>query len=47
MVEPVILELAVNGATPRHRNRHVPRTPAEITEAHDYDVVARIICEEK
>ncbi len=33
MVEPVILELAVNGATPRHRNRHVPRTPAEITEA--------------
>ena len=30
---PVILELAVNGATPRHRNRHVPRTPAEITEA--------------
>ena len=33
MVEPVILELAVNGATPRHRNRHVPRTPAEIMEA--------------
>jgi 3-keto-5-aminohexanoate cleavage enzyme len=33
MVEPVIVELAVNGATPRHRNRHVPRTPAEITEA--------------
>jgi len=33
MAEPVILELAVNGATPRHRNRHVPRTPAEITEA--------------
>ena len=33
MVEPVILELAVNGTTPRHRNRHVPRTPAEITEA--------------
>ena len=33
MVEPVILELAVKGATPRHRNRHVPRTPAEITEA--------------
>jgi uncharacterized protein (DUF849 family) len=33
MVEPVILELAVNGATPRHRNRHVPRAPAEITEA--------------
>jgi uncharacterized protein (DUF849 family) len=23
----------VNGATPRHRNRHVPRTPDEITEA--------------
>ena len=33
MAEPVIVELAVNGATPRHRNRHVPRTPAEITEA--------------
>ena len=33
MVEPVILELAVNGATPRHRNQHVPRTPAEITDA--------------
>ena len=32
MTEPVIVELAVNGATPRHRNRHVPRTPAEITE---------------
>ena len=33
MAEPVILELAVNGATLRRRNRHVPRTPAEITEA--------------
>src|SRR5215467_3422772 len=33
MTEPVIVELAVNGATPRGRNRHVPRTPAEITEA--------------
>jgi uncharacterized protein (DUF849 family) len=33
MARPVIVELAVNGATPRHRNRHVPRTPAEITEA--------------
>ena len=33
MVEPLIVELAVNGATPRHRNRHVPRTPTEITEA--------------
>lgn len=32
MPEPVILELAVNGATPRHRNRHVPREPAEIAE---------------
>ena len=28
----MILELAVNGSTPRSRNRHVPRTPAEITE---------------
>jgi 3-keto-5-aminohexanoate cleavage enzyme len=33
MTGPVIVELAVNGATPRHRNRHVPRTPAEITAA--------------
>ncbi len=30
MTTPVILELAVNGATPRSRNRHVPRTPEEI-----------------
>jgi uncharacterized protein (DUF849 family) len=29
---PVIIEVAVNGATPRSRNPHVPRTPAEITE---------------
>jgi len=32
MAEPVILELAVNGATPRRRNRHVPR-PATIAQA--------------
>jgi len=32
MSPPVILELALNGATPRSRNRHVPRTPAEIAE---------------
>lgn len=32
MTSPVIVELAVNGATPRSRNRHVPRTPAEIAE---------------
>jgi uncharacterized protein (DUF849 family) len=32
MAEPV-MELAVNGATSRRRNRHVPRTPAEITHA--------------
>lgn len=30
---PVIVELAVNGATPRSTNPHVPRTPAEITAA--------------
>jgi 3-keto-5-aminohexanoate cleavage enzyme len=30
---PVIIELAVNGSTPRSVNPHVPRTPAEITEA--------------
>ena len=30
MTAPVILELALNGATPRSRDRHVPRTPAEI-----------------
>jgi 3-keto-5-aminohexanoate cleavage enzyme len=29
-VEPVIIECAVNGATPRHRNPHVPITPDEI-----------------
>lgn len=33
MPGPVILELAVNGATTRERNPHVPRTPAEITAA--------------
>jgi hypothetical protein len=32
MPDPVILELAVNGATPRSRNRHVPRDPGEIAE---------------
>ena len=32
MPEPVILELAVNGATPRSRNRNVPRDPGEIAE---------------
>jgi uncharacterized protein (DUF849 family) len=32
MSTPVILELALNGTTPRSRNRHVPRTPAEIAE---------------
>ena len=32
MTGPVILELALNGATPRSRNRHVPRMPAEIAE---------------
>lgn len=30
MVEPVIIEAAVNGGTPRRRNPNVPRTPAEI-----------------
>ena len=32
MPDPVILELAVNGSTPRSRNRHVPRDPGEIAE---------------
>jgi uncharacterized protein (DUF849 family) len=32
MTSPVIVELALNGPTPRSRNRHVPRTPAEIAE---------------
>ena len=32
MPDPVIMELAVNGATPRRRNRHVPRDPDEIAE---------------
>lgn len=33
MPDPVILELAVNGATPRSRNRHVLRAPGEIALA--------------
>ena len=32
MADPVIVELAVNGATPRRLNRHVPRDPGEIAE---------------
>ncbi|MDN5918371.1 MAG: 3-keto-5-aminohexanoate cleavage protein [Pseudonocardia sp.] len=32
MDSPVILELALNGATPRERNPHVPRSPAEIAD---------------
>ena len=32
MASAVIIELAVNGATPRSANPHVPRTPAEIAE---------------
>jgi uncharacterized protein (DUF849 family) len=30
MTSPVVVELALNGATPRTRNRHVPRAPEEI-----------------
>jgi uncharacterized protein (DUF849 family) len=33
MSRPVIIELALNGETPRSRNAHVPRSPAEIAEA--------------
>jgi 3-keto-5-aminohexanoate cleavage enzyme len=29
-VPPVIIEAAINGATPRERNPHVPRTPEEV-----------------
>ena len=32
MTSPVIIELALNGPTPRSRNRHVPRAPEEIAE---------------
>lgn len=32
MDSPVILELALNGTTPRERNPHVPRSPAEIAD---------------
>jgi uncharacterized protein (DUF849 family) len=32
VTSPVIIELALNGPTPRSRNRHVPRTPEEIAE---------------
>ncbi|AEA25957.1 protein of unknown function DUF849 [Pseudonocardia dioxanivorans CB1190] len=31
VTSPVIVELALNGPTPRSVNRHVPRSPAEIT----------------
>ena len=30
--EPVVVELALNGTTPRRRNPYVPRTPAQISE---------------
>jgi 3-keto-5-aminohexanoate cleavage enzyme len=30
---PVVLEVALNGATPRSANPHVPRTPSEVTAA--------------
>lgn len=30
MAEPVIIEAALNGGTPKHRNANVPRTPEEI-----------------
>jgi uncharacterized protein (DUF849 family) len=32
MSRPVIVELAVNGETPRSRNPHVPRSPAEVSQ---------------
>jgi 3-keto-5-aminohexanoate cleavage enzyme len=32
MTSPVVVELALNGSTPRTANRHVPRTPAEIAD---------------
>jgi uncharacterized protein (DUF849 family) len=32
VTDPVILELALNGPTPKARNPHVPRTPEEIAE---------------
>jgi 3-keto-5-aminohexanoate cleavage enzyme len=38
MPDPVIVELAVNGATPRSRNRHAPRDPGEIAEVARADV---------
>ncbi|MFC7657650.1 3-keto-5-aminohexanoate cleavage protein [Pseudonocardia benzenivorans] len=31
VTSPVIVELALNGPTPRSADRHVPRSPAEIT----------------
>jgi beta-keto acid cleavage enzyme len=40
MDTPVIIELALNGPTPRSRNPHVPRTPAEIA-AVALDGIAR------
>ena len=32
MNAPVIIEAAINGGTPKARNRNVPRTPAEVAE---------------
>lgn len=32
MAVPLIVEVALNGGTPRSRNPHVPRTPAEIVD---------------
>jgi uncharacterized protein (DUF849 family) len=31
MSSPCVIEVAVNGTTPKSVNPHVPRTPAEIT----------------
>ncbi|HXV94836.1 MAG TPA: 3-keto-5-aminohexanoate cleavage protein, partial [Pseudonocardia sp.] len=45
MTTPVIVELALNGTTPRSRNRHVPRTPAEIAETalHGIELGASVV----
>ena len=29
-MEPLIIEAAINGSTPRSHNPHVPKTPAEV-----------------
>ena len=35
---PLVIEVALNGGTPKARNPNVPRTPAEIAELTSFDL---------